>query len=231
VNQLGVGDYVRHRRQPTWGLGKIAALVPPDKVRVRFVPGGERLLMLDQTMLERVEPSAEEANQFMAGGQRSVRQQAVPGHRLRNPTHRDFFISLGAPLHNVRWSWGALRQDGVVVLRIWKDQVRVFEGEGTFAQVDRVGDVRRSTPGAKERADHVARIRQGARSLLVMCEAEDVDARPRKVLSYERGELYQGERVIERDGMAWIGIGHPVPIEEALAQAGALELREPQGKR
>jgi uncharacterized protein DUF3553 len=225
LDPLGVGDYVRHVGQPTWGIGRIIALVPPDKVRVRFFPGGERLLRFEQATLEPAEPSAEEASRLVSGGRRSVRQQALPGHRLRNPSHRDFFISLGAPLRNLRWSWGALRSDGVVILRIWKDQIRVFEGEGTFAQVDRWREVRSSNPGARERTDHVALIRRGARSLLVMCAAEDVDARPRKVLSYDRGELYQGGRVIERDGIAWIEVGHPVALEDVLAQAAALELR------
>ncbi len=31
------------------------------------------------------------------------------------------FENLGAPLANSRWSWGGVRQDGAVVLRVWQN--------------------------------------------------------------------------------------------------------------
>lgn len=40
-------------------------------------------------------------------------------------TQSAFFAMLGAPLHNVRWSWGAVRpEDGAVFLRVWTDRMR-----------------------------------------------------------------------------------------------------------
>ena len=44
-------------------------------------------------------------------------------------TQEDLFATLGAPLANVRWSWGAVRPaDGAVILRVWKDNVQTHDG-------------------------------------------------------------------------------------------------------
>jgi hypothetical protein len=32
------------------------------------------------------------------------------------------FARKGAPLHNVRYSWGGVRADGTVILRVWQDE-------------------------------------------------------------------------------------------------------------
>ncbi|MNG74488.1 hypothetical protein D3C76_1120100 [compost metagenome] len=49
-------------------------------------------------------------------------------------TQSEFFKSLGAPLKNTRWSWGARRSDGALVLRIWKDRTKEFDGHPFAAQ-------------------------------------------------------------------------------------------------
>jgi hypothetical protein len=38
-----------------------------------------------------------------------------------------FFTKLGAPLANVRWSWGSVRPDGSVVLRVWQDRTKKLD--------------------------------------------------------------------------------------------------------
>lgn len=40
---LKPGDRVRHTQQPGWGLGKVLSIGPEEKVRVRFVSGGEKV--------------------------------------------------------------------------------------------------------------------------------------------------------------------------------------------
>jgi hypothetical protein len=34
-----------------------------------------------------------------------------------------FFDDLGAPLTNMQWSWGAVRSDGAVFVRVWEDEI------------------------------------------------------------------------------------------------------------
>jgi hypothetical protein len=49
------------------------------------------------------------------------------------------FASLGAPLANQRWSWGAVRPtDGAVILRVWQDEGRKIDG-AAFTQITFMG--------------------------------------------------------------------------------------------
>ena len=45
------------------------------------------------------------------------------------------FKRLGAPLHNVQWSWGAVRADGSVFLRVWQDETRKTEDGRRFIRL------------------------------------------------------------------------------------------------
>ncbi len=45
----------------------------------------------------------------------------------------ELFETLGAPLKNVRWSWGGVRKsDGAVFLRVWQDGTKKSMGNVTF---------------------------------------------------------------------------------------------------
>ena len=41
----------------------------------------------------------------------------------------EFFKRLGAPLHNIVWSWGAVAEDGTVILICWMHKLRRVEGK------------------------------------------------------------------------------------------------------
>ena len=41
----------------------------------------------------------------------------------------DLFKKLRAPLNNPRWSWGAVSEEGIVVLRVWGDQRENINGK------------------------------------------------------------------------------------------------------
>jgi hypothetical protein len=48
-------------------------------------------------------------------------------------TISSLFQSLGAPLANTRWSWGAQRSsDGAVFLRVWQDLKFIQEGRAYY---------------------------------------------------------------------------------------------------
>jgi hypothetical protein len=221
--RVKIGDYVRHPGQAEWGLGRVLDVISPDKARVRFLQGGERLLSLPHAPLEKMMPSDDEAAALAAPTRRKAERRTVEAEEGgRDLVQREFFQKLGAPLRNIRWSWGAARKDGTVVLRVWKDQVRTFDGEkGTFARA--TGFQETSEAGARERQKHIDSIRDGEGALLVMCEAADVEARPRKLAGFNARALFRGGRVIEREGFSWLEVGEAVPFEDAVAEAQRLQ--------
>lgn len=134
-----------------------------------------------------------------------------------------FFSTLGAPVNNVRWSWGAVRPaDGTVFLKIWSDQIETHEGK-RYVKVtfeNRFTDGRRN-PGHRERLGHVAQVRAGARALLVLCEAVDPEERPRRIKAIETDELYVGGEVRKFNGESWIELLAKLPTSEAKRAASA----------
>ena len=134
-----------------------------------------------------------------------------------------FFNMLGAPLVNSRWSWGAVRPaDGVVFLRVWKDKMRSHD-RSEFAQVTFYARFRgRATHGHRERIEQIARVRDGTPCYMILCEAVDSSARPRRIKRFDAAELFPGGRVVELDGEWWIEMlpGQPV-VDVRLSPAGA----------
>ena len=142
-----------------------------------------------------------------------------------------FFNSLGAPLANNRWSWGAQRpSDGAVFLRVWQDLKFVDDGQ-IFMLVASAGIEDSQRLGAQERARHVASIRRGAPCYLVMCVAKDVGASPRAILEFNDDELFVGAEIIDtpsdfelplrtakhvrnltQNGATWIRLGPRAPM-------------------
>ena len=116
-----------------------------------------------------------------------------------------YFKTLGAPLHNTRWSWGAVRDDGTVILRVWQDESKVLDGVShqriTFFQKFEDDPDNR---GFKERQGHLELIKAGAKSYMVMCIAKDVAAMPRQVKSYIKDAVFEGGELREIDGDFWL---------------------------
>jgi len=133
----------------------------------------------------------------------------------------EFFEWLGAPLVNSRWSWGAVRKaDGAVILRVWEDRMRIHSGL-QFAQLTFNARFRDSpVHGHRERLQQVARIRHGAPCLMVLCEAADTTARPRRIADFDGTQLFPGGELIETDGEWWIEVLPGIPIDDARVVAG-----------
>ena len=74
----------------------------------------------------------------------------------------DLFGGFGAPLANPRWSWGAVRSDGTVFLRVWEDQTRTHDGS-RYVRVTRQERHNPEHPGHQERLEHVALVRRAER--------------------------------------------------------------------
>ncbi|OFS71171.1 hypothetical protein HMPREF3173_18930 [Pseudomonas sp. HMSC08G10] len=130
-------------------------------------------------------------------------------------TQSEFFKRLGAPLKNTRWSWGAHRADGALVLRVWKDRTQQFDGR-PFAMLthhNRYAD-NQGNLGYKERNGHVEEIRAGTPCYMVMCQVEDITASPRQIRSFDQDNVYLGGALHESQGDWWIEIVQPIPAAD-----------------
>jgi hypothetical protein len=127
-------------------------------------------------------------------------------------TMKELFETLGAPLNNFRWSWGAVRErDGVVFLRVWQHQVRMHNGS-RLVELTR-GDAPLKL-GRRERLKHIDLIHNGARCYLIMCVAENPSATPRSVRSFNAREVFLGGRLRQVDANLYIERRNGFPIEE-----------------
>ena len=101
-----------------------------------------------------------------------------------------FFESLGAPLSNSPWSWGARRQDGAIFLRQWESDVFAEDGQEYAIVADNAPSTAdRRSLGWKERQRYIQAIRSGSPCFLVIVVAEDVTASPRTVRSFNVREI------------------------------------------
>jgi hypothetical protein len=118
----------------------------------------------------------------------------------------EIFSYFGAPLTNVRWSWGAVRaSDGAVFLLVWQDQSKRIEGK----QYTLVNDAsyfqgEPANLGQVERIRQVELIRGGARSYMVMCLAVDPKVAPRTMASFNDQDVFVGGQLIDVDGNTWL---------------------------
>ena len=129
-----------------------------------------------------------------------------------------FFSQLGAPLNNVRWSWGAVRDsDGAVFLRVWQQDGK-FDDEKRIPVVQ-ITDYAKYTdaaynPGWEERLKHIELVRKGAKCYLVMCIAKDPNVATRKIARWNKREVFVGGELREVKGDIWIEAVQRVPISD-----------------
>lgn len=119
--------------------------------------------------------------------------------------------ALGAPLKNSRWSWGATREDGSVVLRVWQHYVK-----GRWVSVYR--DVADNSLGRAERAAHLHDIRNGARAYAVM--QLGVDNKSEKLLSFDNRTVFEITALREDpNGEVWAYLGNRIPAHQLMLEA------------
>ncbi len=127
----------------------------------------------------------------------------------------DFFAgTLGAPLHNTVWSWGAVRPtDGVIFLRCWTDTIRrIGIDKQQMIEVQwPENEVRKSKPGWLERNEHLARARAGSPAYAVMVTARNVNANPREIDFYNAKEVFELGEIIEIDGITYAQLKARLP--------------------
>ena len=125
------------------------------------------------------------------------------------------FKNLGAPLHNIMWSWGAVRAtDGVVFLRVWQDECRKINNR-LFMRITANEHFQRNDPnnlGYQERLYQIDLIKDGAKSYMVICVARDVEAVPRAIIRFNSNEVFEGGELIFVEGNFWLEFGARVPV-------------------
>jgi hypothetical protein len=140
----------------------------------------------------------------------------------------EMFASLGAPLANQRWSWGAERpSDGAVFLRVWQDESKKLDGRRSvrltansfFAdKLDNLGNA--------ERLRHVNLIRSGRSAYLVMCVAVDPRLEPRTISKFNGHEVFVGGVLADFEGDAWIELASRRPVSEVRPNKSLERTRE-----
>ena len=125
------------------------------------------------------------------------------------------FEKLGAPLANSRWSWGGMREDGSVVLRVWQNETRCIDGKLHIQLTHhQVFAGREDNLGYQERNRHTEQILAGARCYMVMCEPKSTQTVPREIKDFNEREVFVAGRVIEHDGDLWVPIADRKPVSQ-----------------
>lgn len=139
-------------------------------------------------------------------------RRLTPG-AFMSMTQKDLFRELGAPLANARWSWGSVRRDGVVFLRVWQDETEKRDGT-LYVRVACELEDEGGSLGYQERLRHIELVRQGAVCYLIICQADDIAAIPRKVKDFDCENVFRGGRIVRIDSDWWIELVRRVPIRE-----------------
>lgn len=125
------------------------------------------------------------------------------------------FEKLGAPLANSRWSWGGVREDGAVVLRVWQNETQHI-GDKLYVQLTHraVFSGRENNLGYQERNRHVEQIRMGARCYMVMCKPKSTQDEPRRIKEFKEHEVFVAGDIVEYEGDLWVPIADRKPVSQ-----------------
>lgn len=133
---------------------------------------------------------------------------------MSNISISTLFERAGAPLANIRWSWGGIRQDGAVVLRVWQSETRRIDGQLCIRLThhqDFAG--KKDDLGYQERLRHVEHIRAGARCYMVMCVPRSTSEVPRVIKEFNDREIFLAGELAEDGGDLWA----PIAAHESIS--------------
>ncbi len=125
----------------------------------------------------------------------------------------ELFKELDAPLHNIMWSWGAIRElDKTVFLRVWQEGTAKNKLDKKYYTWICDTNENNKTPGKNERRRQVSLIKNGYRAYMIMCESEDGNCE--KIKDYNAKELLVGGQLIEIDGAILLENIGRIPVQE-----------------
>lgn len=130
----------------------------------------------------------------------------------------EFFARLGAPLHNLMWSWGAQRKsDGAIFLRAWQDETLTINGTHHVCILNMsLPESILSSNGIKERQQHIEMIRAGAQAYIVMMRAVNTQAIPREIAGFNEKDIFVGGKLLEQDGKIWLSYTKRLPARDMM---------------
>jgi hypothetical protein len=67
--------------------------------------------------------------------------------------------------------------------------------------------------GYQERLSQIEQIRNGAKSYMIVCVAEDTNAIPRSITSFNGNEVFEGGELITETGDVWLEFGKRVTVQ------------------
>jgi putative restriction endonuclease len=138
-----------------------------------------------------------------------------------------FRDTLGSPLSNTRWSWGASNLvTGQLFLRVWEDERKTINGTEYIAIFG--SDWESKSPGLPERRRHVELLWQGIEGYGVLCTAVDPHSTgPREILAFDQERLIQFGSLRDDAGTTYAEIvARPLVEDVVSTKAQAIELEE-----
>lgn len=148
-----------------------------------------------------------------------------------------FFLDLGYPLRNIRWSWGA-RTGDAILLRTWNDEYAFKERKLRVLDMEDSNE-RSDSFGLDERIVQLKALwNGGVAGYTVIATAKDKHARPREIIAYREDAVFALSRLQRGPNGDIVAIvGDLVPVS-ALAQharshrtapgEGAFPVEDPQ---
>jgi hypothetical protein len=138
-----------------------------------------------------------------------------------------FFADLGYPLRNLRWSWGARRED-VILLRTWTDEF-AFKERRLRVLHTADAETRPDSFGLDERMVHLRSLWEGGiAGYTVIATAKDKAAPTREIASYRDDVVFPLLRLEQNENQDIIAIVGP-PVAVAALPKHALTHRTAPG--
>ncbi|MCA8050898.1 HNH endonuclease [Burkholderia arboris] len=139
-----------------------------------------------------------------------------------------FFLDLGYPFKNPRWSWGA-RRDDVIILRTWEDEYSGKSRQVVVLDPDRFDDD--ESCGFDERIGQLRALWGGTcAGYTVIVEAKDTTARPRKISSYRDDAVFViHELGVRADGAIVASLSGLIDIKGLSTHAHGFRTKQGQG--
>ena len=130
------------------------------------------------------------------------------------PSATQHFENLGAPLRNMRWSWGARRSNGTIILRAWDDEIVPIEGKRHIRLTNHGVYDDTPHPGFRERIRHISEIEQGTAGYVVICTAVKPTPGRRRLKAFNHRTLTQIARVKDYRGDQWAELGDEISVDQ-----------------
>ena len=111
----------------------------------------------------------------------------------------DIYNYLGVKRKNNVWSWG-VSCDDYLILQVWQDEsIKTESGRAFYVQRTRAENYD-SSPGYKERLEHLEEHRQGKPCYLLICRVKDASQLgPREMADFNDKDLFVSNGVFIQD--------------------------------